>query len=524
MSTTAATKPVSFQTGEPVLRLKNRQLFLDDFVVSETTDLKRTVNQPKKYDGNPVVVADRAWEENQVELPGSPQVVYDPREDIFRMYYVMSLTLDRPHAYRCCYAESRDGLDWTKPALGVSKYEGSLDNNLIGYNESLWVRRPSVILDTREPDPERRYKMLYVTLTKTEHPRRTISMRAYSADGKRWRMNQGPSVRFGAPGQTFLGWVDDLNKWVLYPRPVIPKLSLGSVLRGFKNTFLGGFAAGWDTTFGTRYGFYDHPGIRTIHRSESADLESWTEPEPVLVPDQKDPLRTQFSSMPVMAYEGIYIGFPIVYQLSTSGEIVERTEGIVHAQLAVSRDTKNWQRVADRQPFLSPGDKEFELCATYPTAPVVAHNQVFVYYGGYNFIAAEDSKRISDYPDMYSKPTDKWVPIRAIGVGTLRLDGWVSFDAGAKEGTLLTKPFLLEYGRLVLNASAPAGWLSVEITDPAGTALPGFSRSDCNTFEGDSLAHTVKWRNSGDLSGLVGRAVRLQFFSKHSKLFSFHLA
>ena len=115
--------------------------------------LVAVVNQPEKYHGNPVLVADRPWEENQVELPGSPQVVYDEFEDIFRMYYVMSLPLDRPHAYRCCYAESKDGIHWAKPTLGTSVYEGSRENNLIGYNDSIWVRRPSVVIDRDDPDP-----------------------------------------------------------------------------------------------------------------------------------------------------------------------------------------------------------------------------------------------------------------------------------------------------------------------------------------------------------------------------------
>jgi hypothetical protein len=30
-----------------------------------------------------------------------------------------------------CYAESRDGITWTKPKLGLFEFEGSMENNII---------------------------------------------------------------------------------------------------------------------------------------------------------------------------------------------------------------------------------------------------------------------------------------------------------------------------------------------------------------------------------------------------------
>jgi hypothetical protein len=57
-----------------------------------------------------------------------------------------------------CYAESRDGIAWTKPDLGLVEFEGAKSNNLV-------ARGPhgaGVHFDPRETEAARRYKMFYV--------------------------------------------------------------------------------------------------------------------------------------------------------------------------------------------------------------------------------------------------------------------------------------------------------------------------------------------------------------------------
>ncbi len=48
--------------------------------------------------------------------------------DKFRMYYTAG---DGRNGWFVGYAESRDGLNWTKPTLGIYEYAGSKDNNLV---------------------------------------------------------------------------------------------------------------------------------------------------------------------------------------------------------------------------------------------------------------------------------------------------------------------------------------------------------------------------------------------------------
>jgi len=73
-----------------------------------------------------------------------------------------STSLGRPviHEGPVCYAESADGLHWTKPKLGQVEHNGGSDNNAIALpaKETDGV---SIIREDDDPDPSRRYKMVY---------------------------------------------------------------------------------------------------------------------------------------------------------------------------------------------------------------------------------------------------------------------------------------------------------------------------------------------------------------------------
>ena len=90
-----------------------------------------------------------------------------------------------------CYAESDDGLHWHKPRLGQVEWRGSRDNNIIRlatlYNEGVHV-----IKDEEDPNPARRYKMVYNDMV-AERQFWTIRT-AVSADGLHW--TDGPALPY----------------------------------------------------------------------------------------------------------------------------------------------------------------------------------------------------------------------------------------------------------------------------------------------------------------------------------------
>ena len=114
-----------------------------------------------------------------------------------------------------------------------------------------------------------------------------------------------------------------------------------------------------------------------------------------------------------------------------------------------------------------------------------------------------------------------------IGLAKLRLDGFVSVDAGDEEGVLITKTLTYTGNRLEINADAQDGQLRVAILTPFEGSIPGFSKEDCDPFSSDDIRHTVTWNDKSDLGELMQEGsigyggVLLKFYMNKAKLYSF---
>lgn len=104
---------------------------------------------------------------------------------------------------------------------------------------------------------------------------------------------------------------------------------------------------------------------------------------------------------------------------------------------------------------------------------------------------------------------------------TLRTDGFISVNAGADGGELLTRPLIFAGDALFVNFSTgAAGSLRVEIQDAAGQALPGFGLDDCQAVIGDAIERRVRWKNDPDLAALAGKTVRLRLMLKDADIYA----
>ena len=129
---------------------------------------------------NPLFGEDKPWEVRYDNL--GPSVVFDEEKGLYRFWYVpfivdpttstatddirrrmtycQKMTHDNAIGNRkmaICYARSRDGIVWEKPAMGLCKFEGSTTNNIVMNQENGALG--GVYKDRRETDPARRYKM-----------------------------------------------------------------------------------------------------------------------------------------------------------------------------------------------------------------------------------------------------------------------------------------------------------------------------------------------------------------------------
>ena len=463
-----------------------RQLFVDDFIVAQMCGVSRTLNQPTKYAGNPIMIPLYPWE-GRIELYGT--VLRDPDEGLLRMWYmgmgnmgIAQMGVDNPSkwagmgfdpsnlTYCICYATSRDGVFWERPNLGLVEYKGSRDNNIVLLNASA----ANIIKDDRDPDPDRLYKSLFYEsfdADGTSNEGDGVSV-AFSPDGLHWeKYNGNPVITKASDSHTLLGWDDLQGQYVSYCRPSI------------------------------------HHGncTRRIGRSVSDDFVNWTDPEDVLVPDERDPPGLQFYCMPTFKYEGLYVGQICAYHTYAEEPHV-RFYGKIDVQLAVSRDGISWDRLGRREPFIPNGPAgSMDAGEVYMAkSPIVMGDELWFYY--------------SPCP-MEHGHTGRSGPIC---IAKLRLDGFVSIDAGEQTGTVVTKPFQCDGGPLRINAAARGGSVSLAVLDEQGTQHQGFGKTDCAIFDGDSVRHNVNWRNNVSLESLKGQVIRLKFYLRNARLYSFN--
>lgn len=143
----------------------------DDHNIAWQHNLKLTLVEATKHPENPVLRRgpEGAPDHGHAILYGT--VI--KQGDTFRMWYLgMHETENKagqaPGWWRpMCYAESRDGVHWTKPELGLVEFNGSKRNNicLIGGDLFSMTRVNdflSVLHEPEDPDPSKRYKCAFI--------------------------------------------------------------------------------------------------------------------------------------------------------------------------------------------------------------------------------------------------------------------------------------------------------------------------------------------------------------------------
>lgn len=107
-------KHVNDTTVGGAVILRGIELFIDDRLVESLEGTRRQLNQPVKYEHNPVLVSSHPQEGR---APGYGTVHYDAEAKLFKMWYQGWLVTEGTSTGVLCYATSKDGIQWDKPAL-----------------------------------------------------------------------------------------------------------------------------------------------------------------------------------------------------------------------------------------------------------------------------------------------------------------------------------------------------------------------------------------------------------------------
>jgi hypothetical protein len=94
-------------------------------------------------------------------------------------------------------------------------------------------------------------------------------------------------------------------------------------------------------------------------------------------------------------------------------------------------------------------------------------------------------------------------------------------DAGAREGTLTTRPVRFRGKHLFVNVDADRGTLLVELLDEDGRPTEPFTRANCIPLSADTTLQAVRWKGAADLSSVAGKPVRFRFYLTRGSLYAF---
>ena len=489
-----------------------RRLFLDPEVLESSRGVRLALHRLVKRPENPILHADRPWEAGTVSLHGS--VLREPGDGQMRMWYWAGAWHSKenaPCSANMHLATSVDGILWRKPDLYVHDYHGQPANNIVHIPHCYLPGRPasfgavSLILDLEDPDPMRRYKMLCNQknfpdeLGEADYPSGHYA--TFSPDGIHWREHPDPCFRMlDGIGDTMTVMNDPRNKrYVAFVKLASNEFGKYTVFRRGPNGEFQTWAGREQLTKGR-----GKPSIRMRGVSVSSDFIHWSRPRFILPKDRHDPEDTQFYNNSGFPYESMYVGFAHVYHPNVTGTI--------DMQLTWSRDGLDWRRCFDRAPVLPVGREMCDWdcgCHTVATNPPVRMgDELWFYYASGSY--RHSGGRIKAYrPPAFT---------RAIGLATLRLDGFVSLDAGARTGRATTAPARLAHDALCVNADAAAGEIRAQITR-RGRPIPGFDFKSCKPLTHDTTRHVFRFK--GGAIPLSKMPLRIEFALKNASLYSF---
>lgn len=188
------------------------ELFVDDYLVDRLTGVHQQVHQPKPQEV--VLVTDQSWEGNTCAY----YTIFQDG-DLYRMFYRGShadeKTQRAAHAEVTCYAESRDGVHWTRPALGLYAWEGSKQNNII-----LTELGTHCFVAFRDDNPACPPEARYKGISRGKRGSQSGLFVFQSADAIHWTlMSDSPVITQGAfDSQNLAFWDPHTRMYVDYHR------------------------------------------------------------------------------------------------------------------------------------------------------------------------------------------------------------------------------------------------------------------------------------------------------------------
>ena len=379
------------------------------------------------------------------------------------------------------YAESDDGVVWTKPTVGTVEFNGSTENNII-FNDT-----GTVFKDPGAPAPER-YKLIF----QNKKGNGDQVLGAVSSDGIRFEQLPEPLLDgYVSDTQIIARFDSDRGRYIAYFR-------------------------GWD-----RHEHGRIHGRRNISYAETDSFGNWPRPEAIHWAHAQDgPDVDIYTNAYAPWPEGgdAHLAFPVFY---------ERGLDISDLHMMTSRDGVNWER-HDQGPIVPRSEP-----GAISNPGLDWHAGIYAGCGLVSLRPDECSLVISPAPTSHnnllnikeSHLQDVYNDLGYLCRAVWRKDGFTSLEAETV-GAFTTYPLIFTGKQLKVNAwTRFRGDIRIELADAsmetrprAAEAIPGRSFEDCDPLTGDILDGVVTWNGESDLSDWTGKPVRMRFKMTRARL------
>jgi hypothetical protein len=444
-----------------------REIFIDHYLIDKLEGTRIKKHAPE--DRGPVLFFERPWESN---APAYITIIKD--ENLFRAYYRGGHSLpDGKRTQNTCYAESKDGINWVKPSLGLIEVNGSKENNILLDVEPETHNFSPFIDENPKARPSERYKAFGGDAKKGLIP-------YASPDGIHWKRlkDEGVIKEGWFDSQNVAFWSESEQVYVCYFRTWT-----GEKTRGY----------------------------RTVSRSVSKDFLNWSDPAEMSYGDTPyEHIYTQQTSSYYRAphiYVAIGSRFIPHRQIATDIELNElkvhpgQHKGLSESFFMTSRGGNVYDRTF-MDAFIRPGIgiNHWTARTNYPALNVVQTGP-----GEMSVYVNQDYAQPTGHLRRYS----------------MRIDGFTSLNGPYKGGVVITKPFTFLGKELEVNYSTAAGGeILIEIQDENGNPIPGFTLAEAQKLIGNEIDGKVNWNGDKNLTELASKPVRLYIYMKDADLYS----
>lgn len=497
---------------------QDEQVFFafDDYSIPFKHNLKLTLVPVDKYPGNPVLRKGPAGSPDHGHAALYGTVIKTGNK--FRMWYLGMIETDNKLAYTpgwyrpMLYAESEDGINWVKPDLGLVELNGNKHNNIClieGEPKALTLINDflSVMYDPEDPDPSKRYKVVYINIMALTDVRGglskvgltarrpAMSIAATSADGLKWKVVgdrpfDAGGERFEVSGLYKFGKFYYATGQLLDPWTWRPDGSkVNRVMMAYRSPDFVHWSQAKSLSM-TRAGQLTNPPVKGQQMHMGAGI--WNRGNVIvgLYGMWQDPVVPPAKGEPGVKGVRVDLG------LTVSNDGIHFREPVTDFKMIPRGKEGDWDDHAILQghAFINEGDK------------------TMIWYSHWD--------------------TDMELKGMEIGLATIRRDGFgfLSLVYPENDGHFIGSPVTVAKNNVLIvnvDSTSAASPLTIELLDDSDRPVPGYSGKDAASITTNGTRLEVIWPKTKSALLPAGKtiAVKIKFpVGSRAKVYSFYVA